>query len=118
MKFRGGMSELMRQASRLQRKIEKRKEELKELSFEASAGNDQVKVTVNGAQELVKVAIDPKLLEGEGLEMLQDLVVAATNAALAKFMWNIAAVLSLKTTSRWARFCWVRRRQRKLWPNA
>jgi hypothetical protein len=84
MKFRGGMSELMRQASRLQRKIEKRKEELKTETFEASAGNDKVKVTVNGAQEVVAVVIDPDLLEGEGLDMAQDLIVAATNAALTK----------------------------------
>ena len=84
MKFRGGMGELMRQASRLQRKIEKRKEELKAETVEASAGNDMVKVTVNGGQELVKVEIDPKLLTAEDLEMVQDLIVAATNAALTK----------------------------------
>jgi DNA-binding YbaB/EbfC family protein len=78
------MSELMRQASRMQRKIEKRKEELKEETWEASAGNDQVKVTVNGASEIVSVVIDPELLESEGLEMVQDLVVAATNAALTQ----------------------------------
>jgi DNA-binding YbaB/EbfC family protein len=93
MKFRGGMGELMRQASRLQRKIEKRKEELKELTFEASAGNDQVTVTVNGGQELVTVKIDPKLLEGEDLEMAQDLVVAAANAALAKSREEVDAEL-------------------------
>ena len=93
MKFRGGMGELMRQASRLQRKIEKRKEELKELSFEASAGNDQVKCTVNGGQELVSIVIDPKLLEGEDLEMAQDLVVAAANAALAKSREEVDAEL-------------------------
>ena len=46
MKFRGGMAELMRQASRMQRKIERRREELKEQEFQAGAGNDQVKVTV------------------------------------------------------------------------
>ncbi|MEM6958032.1 MAG: YbaB/EbfC family nucleoid-associated protein [Myxococcota bacterium] len=84
MKFRGGMGELMRQASRMQRKIEKRKDELKDEEFEAGAGNDLVVVTVNGASELVKVAIDPKALEDEGLEMVQDLMVAATNAALVK----------------------------------
>ncbi len=93
MKFRGGMGELMRQASRLQRKIEKRKEELKELTFDASAGNDQVTVTVNGGQELVSVQIDPKLLEGEDLEMAQDLVVAAANAALAKSKEEVDAEL-------------------------
>lgn len=82
--FRGGMSELMRQASRLQRKIEKRKEELKAETIEASAGNDQVKVTVNGGKELVAVVIAPELLKSEDLSMVQDLVVAAVNAGLKK----------------------------------
>jgi len=84
MKFRGGMSELMRQASRLQRKVQSRKEELKDETVEAKSGNDRVTVVVNGAGEVVSVAIDPALLEQEGLEMVQDLVVAATNAALTK----------------------------------
>jgi len=84
MKFRGGMSELMRQASRLQRKVAKRKEELKEETIEASAGNDQVKVVVNGAQELVSITIDPALLASEELDMVQDLVVAAVNAGITK----------------------------------
>lgn len=83
-KFRGGMGELMRQASRLQRKIEARKEELKDEQWDATAGNDQVKVVVNGAHELVSVEINADLLESEGLEMVQDLIVAATNAALTK----------------------------------
>jgi DNA-binding YbaB/EbfC family protein len=82
--FRGGMSELMRQASRLQRKIEARKEELKEETVEASAGNDKVKAVANGGSELVSVTIDPALLTEEDLEMVQDLVVAASNAALKK----------------------------------
>lgn len=84
MKFRGGMSELMRQASRLQRKVSVRKDELKEETVEASAGNDQVKVTVNGGQELVHISIAPELLKGEDLDMIQDLVVAAVNAGISK----------------------------------
>ncbi|HJL19417.1 MAG TPA: YbaB/EbfC family nucleoid-associated protein [Sandaracinaceae bacterium LLY-WYZ-13_1] len=82
--FRGGMSELMRQASRLQRKIEARKEELKDETVEASAGNERVTCVVNGASELVSITIDPELLKEEDLEMVQDLVVAASNAALKK----------------------------------
>jgi DNA-binding YbaB/EbfC family protein len=82
--FRGGMSELMRQASRLQRKIEKRKQELQDETVDASAGNDQVKVKVNGAKELVSIEIHPELLKGEDLAMVQDLVVAAVNAGLKK----------------------------------
>ena len=84
MKFRGGMSELMRQASRLQRKVEKRKQELKTEQVEASAGNDQVKVVANGGGEILSVTIDPALLKAEDLSMVQDLIVAATNAALKK----------------------------------
>ncbi len=97
MKFRGGMGELMRQASRMQRKIEKRREELKDEEFEAGAGNDLVKVTVNGAAELVKVEVDPKALEDEGMEMVQDLVVAASNAALAKAREHVDAELEKVT---------------------
>ncbi|MGE0784433.1 MAG: YbaB/EbfC family nucleoid-associated protein [Sandaracinaceae bacterium] len=82
--FRGGMSELMRQASRLQRKIESRKQELKAETVEATSGNDKVKVVANGARELVSITIDPELLKEEDLGMVQDLIVAATNAALDK----------------------------------
>jgi nucleoid-associated protein EbfC len=84
MQFRGGMSELMRQASRLQRKIEIRKQELKQETVEASAGNDQVKVVANGGREVVSITIAPELLKSEDLAMTQDLVVAAVNAALNK----------------------------------
>ena len=91
MNFRGGMGELMRQANRMQRKVEKRREELKEETFEATAGNDKVTAIANGAPELVEVRIDESLLQDEGLEMLQDLVVAAANAALTKARDHIEA---------------------------
>jgi len=93
MKFRGGMAELMRQASRMQRKIEARREELKAETYEATAGNDRVKVIVNGGAEVVSIAIDKGLLDDEGLEMVQDLVAAATNAALTKARETVDAEL-------------------------
>ena len=97
MKFRGGMSELMRQASRLQRKVSVRKEELKEETVEASAGNDQVKVVVNGAQQLVSITIKPELLKSEDLSMVQDLVVAAVNAGIAKSLEMVEAEIEKVT---------------------
>lgn len=97
MKFRGGMGELMRQASRLQRKVETRKQELKAETVEASAGNEQVTVVANGAGELVSIRIDPELLKGEDLSMLQDLVVAAANAALTKSNQMVEAELEKVT---------------------
>lgn len=84
MQFRGGMNELMRQASRLQRKVEQRKQELKTELVETSVGNDRVKAVANGALELVSVTIDPTLIKEEDLTMVQDLIVAAANAALTK----------------------------------
>lgn len=95
--FRGGMSELMRQASRLQRKIEARKQELKAETIEASAGNDQVKVVVNGAKELVSITIAPELLTTEDLGMVQDLIVAAVNAGNQKATEFIDAELEKVT---------------------
>lgn len=82
MQFRGGMNELMKQASRMQRKIEQRREELKNEQFEATSGNDRVKVVVTGGLDLVSVTVDPALVADEGLEMVQDLIVAASNSAL------------------------------------
>ena len=84
MAFRGGMNELMRQASRIQRKVEKRKEELKQETMEATGGNGSVKVVVNGARELVSITVDPELLKNEELSLVLDLIVATANAALAK----------------------------------
>jgi DNA-binding YbaB/EbfC family protein len=89
--FRGGMGELMRQASRLQRKVETRKQELKSETVEAAAGNDQVKVVVNGGGEVVSVTIAKELLQQEDLSMVQDLIVAATNAALVKSQQMVEA---------------------------
>jgi hypothetical protein len=91
MAFRGGMSELMRQASRMQRKVEQRREELKEETFEAGAGNDRVKVIVNGGNELVRVDIDPELMKDEDLSMVQDLIVAAANSALSQAQEKVDA---------------------------
>lgn len=87
----------MRQASRMQRKIEQRKNELKSETVEAGAGNDQVKVVANGGLEIVKVTIDPELLKAESLEMVQDLVVAASNAALKKAQEMVDAELEKVT---------------------
>jgi len=91
MNFRGGMGELMRQAGRVQRKVEKRREELKAETFEASAGNDKVTAIANGIPELSEIRIDKTLLAEEDLEMVQDLVVAAANAALSKAREHVDA---------------------------
>ena len=75
------MGDLLRQAQVMQNKIAKMQAELNERSFEASSGGGMVKVEVSGKQELRNITIDPKALEGNDVEMLQDLIMAAVNEA-------------------------------------
>jgi DNA-binding YbaB/EbfC family protein len=82
MQFRGGMNELMRQAARMQRKIEQAKEQLKDREVSASAVGDKVKATVTFGRKVTRVEIDPEFLKSEGLEMALDGVCAAVNSAL------------------------------------
>ena len=81
MQFRGGMSELMRQASRIQRKVEQTKKDLKDTTIELSGANEKVKVAVNYAHEILRVTIDPEFLASER-ELALYALMATINAAL------------------------------------
>jgi nucleoid-associated protein EbfC len=80
--FRGGMNELMRQAARLQRKVEEKKKEFQDKEIVATSVGDKVKATVTYAGKLSKIEIDPEFLKSEGLELALDGVVAAVNTGL------------------------------------
>jgi DNA-binding YbaB/EbfC family protein len=82
MQFRGGMNELMRQAARMQRKIEQTKKELQDKEVVATAVGDKVKATVTYTRKVTRVEIDPEFLKSEGLEMALDAVVAAVNSGI------------------------------------
>jgi DNA-binding YbaB/EbfC family protein len=82
MQFRGGMSELMRQASRMQRKIDQLKQEIKDREHTAGAVGDKVKVTATCEGKIARIEVDPDFLKAEGLEMTCDAIVAAANSAL------------------------------------
>lgn len=82
MNFRGGMSELMRQAARMQRKIEQAKTEAKDKELSASAVGDKVKVTVTLGRKVSRIEVDPEFAKTEGLELALDGVCAALNQAL------------------------------------
>jgi DNA-binding YbaB/EbfC family protein len=78
----GNMNNLMKQAQRMQRQMEEQQKELEEKEFTASAGGGVIEVTVSGKREVTKVKIDPEAVDPDDVEMLQDLIVAATNEAL------------------------------------
>lgn len=77
----GGM---MGQLQNLQRQLQEAQERLAEEIVSATAGGGAVKVTVTGDQRCTAVEIDPELLKDADVDMLQDLVLTAVNAALDK----------------------------------
>jgi DNA-binding YbaB/EbfC family protein len=76
------MNELMRQAARIQRKLEQVKAELKDKEVTATAVGDKVKVTATYGRRVVRIEVDPEFLKSEGLELALDSVTAAVNQAL------------------------------------
>ncbi len=78
----GNMNNLMKQAQRMQRQMEESQKEMEVKEFTASAGGGAVEVTVNGKKEILKVNLKEEVVDPEDIEMLQDLIVAATNEAL------------------------------------
>jgi DNA-binding YbaB/EbfC family protein len=79
-----GFGNLMRQAPQLQAKMLKVQEEMATRTAEASAGGGMVTAVANGRQELVSIKVEKEVVNPEDVEMLQDLIVAAVNAALKK----------------------------------
>ncbi len=75
---------LMKEAQKMQAKLAKMQEELKQRIVEATSGGGMVRVSCNGQQEIVSISIDPGLLEEKDVEMLQDLVLVAVNEALRR----------------------------------
>jgi DNA-binding YbaB/EbfC family protein len=80
----GNMSQLLQQAQKMQREVEKVQEEVKNSTIDATSGGGAVKVTINGIHEIKTLKIDPKVVDPEDVEMLQDLIIAACNEASRK----------------------------------
>ena len=78
----GNMNNLMKQAQKMQRQMEEASKELEEKEITAAAGGGVVEVTVSGKKEITKVKIDPEAVDPDDVEMLEDLIMAATNEAM------------------------------------
>ncbi|NLL78211.1 MAG: YbaB/EbfC family nucleoid-associated protein [Clostridiales bacterium] len=78
----GNMNNLMKQAQRMQRQMEESQKELEVKEFTAAAGGGAVEVTVTGKKEIVKVKLSEEVVDPDDIEMLEDLIMAATNEAL------------------------------------
>lgn len=82
----GGMNinQLMKEAKKMQADMEKSQEELGSREFDATAGGGAVYVKVNGNKVIKEVKLTKEIVDPEDIEMLQDLILTATNEALRK----------------------------------
>ena len=80
----GNMNNLMKQAQKMQKQMAEQQAELEAREFSASAGGGVVEVTVSGKREITKVKLDKEAVDSDDVEMLEDLIMAATNEALRK----------------------------------
>ena len=88
------MNDLLRQAQVMQNKVLKLQQEMAEKTVETTAGGGMVKVVMNGRQELQSLTIDPKALEGDDVEMLQDLILSAVNEGVRVTRANMEREMS------------------------
>ncbi|MCX5861779.1 MAG: YbaB/EbfC family nucleoid-associated protein [Desulfomonile sp.] len=79
-----GIKDLMEQAQGLQTKIAALQEELADRTVAGSSGGDMVQVVASGIQEILSIKIEKEILTSGDTELLEDLIVAATNDALLK----------------------------------
>ena len=80
----GNMNNLMKQAQRMQRQMEEAQKAMEEQEVTATAGGGAVEVTVSGKHEVLKVKLAPEVVDPDDIEMLEDLIMAATNEAFRK----------------------------------
>ena len=98
MKFNPGnntqMSQMLKQAKKMQEQMAQMQAELEERTLEASAGGGAVTALVNGKQQLISITIQPEVVDPDDVEMLQDLIVAAVNEALRQMQEMVADGMS------------------------
>jgi DNA-binding YbaB/EbfC family protein len=87
------MNQMMKQMQQMQAEMERLQAEAAAETVEASAGGGMVTVKANGAREIVSVTIKPEAIDASDPEMLEDLVLAATNEALRSADWMLQAKL-------------------------
>lgn len=78
----GNMTNLMKQAQKMQRQMEESQKELEEKEFTARSGGGAVEVTVTGKHEVTSIKLSEEAVDPEDIETLEDLIMAAVNEAL------------------------------------
>lgn len=84
MRGMGNMQGMMKKMQKMQKEMMEAQEALNAQLFEGAAGGGMVKVVMNGQRQMLEVNLDESVVDPEDVEMLQDLIVIATNEALKK----------------------------------
>ncbi|ERI93006.1 DNA-binding protein, YbaB/EbfC family [Clostridiales bacterium oral taxon 876 str. F0540] len=84
--FGGGanMNNLMKTAQKFQQQMEEMQKQLETKTYEEKSGGGAVVVTANGKKQIIDIKINPDVVDPDDVEMLQDLIMTACNAALRK----------------------------------
>jgi DNA-binding YbaB/EbfC family protein len=80
----GGLAKMMKEAQKLEKRLAEVRKKLVEMSVEGSSGGGVVVVTMNGQRDVLKVSVDPGVLEDGDTEMLEDLLLSALRDAKQK----------------------------------
>lgn len=88
---------MMRQVQKMQDDIRAKQEELEAKEYTGTASGEMVTVTMNGKHEITAVKIKPEAVDPDDIEMLEDLIVAATNEALRQVEQETNAAVSKMT---------------------
>ena len=93
----GNMNNLMKQAQKMQRQMEEASKALEEEELTATAGGGVLEVTVFDKKEITKIKLSEEVVDPDDIEMLEDMIAAATNEALRQVESESAAVMSKLT---------------------
>lgn len=84
MRGMGNMQGMMKQMQKLQKQMAQAQEELNQTEYTGTSQSEMVQVTVNGKREVLAVTIKPEAVDPDDVELLQDLILMATNDALSQ----------------------------------
>jgi nucleoid-associated protein EbfC len=90
----GNMSQMMKQAKKMQEEMARTQAEMQARIFEGSAGGGAVTARVTGKQQIMEVQIKPEVVDPEDVEMLQDLIIAALNDAIKQSQDTVSAEMA------------------------
>ena len=93
----GNMNNLMKQAQRMLRQMEEATKELESKEYTATSGGGAVSVTVSGKKEVVSVKLSEEVVDPDDIEMLEDLIMAATNEAFRQMETESSEAMSKLT---------------------